>query len=876
MSDPATAVSLPDHCTVINDGILYVYSPAGFQALALKDGGQWQDLPMGVSVAGGQCVLAAAPGKTGDSMYVVGGSANSSLPDYNGLQRYDFSSQKWSTIQPVTKDLQDRQNHRVAYLSDSDNIVVYGGSTTDTTPGLSSQTFAASTQEPYNILSFKAELPLTGAQVITWNSSHAILVGGVAGGNAPNKKVLTFGPKEGWSNSGTSLEEGLADYSIMHCSLVMGSDGSKVLNAYNAGVSPNTVQSIVLMDDNGAPADPGTYIGTNSTQSHTESRKRKRDLTLNDWPTYSSNNAPTIKRTNFALATDGNGLAVLSGGSSDDAISVFNQQKNSWVDAKQLLGSQEPLVVSSISVSSAVPSSTSGSSSITPPSSSSAPTSTSSSDPGVTPPSNNSHTLTVLGATLGSIFGLAALLIIVLLCLRYRKDKKRRAATGYVDEKHNDRLSFADQGTEFMHTAGGSVGHNYSRSMNNSLTSLNIIAGKGKGPGAIGKGHQRKGGSAGSDTSTSALIKPPRSPLGLGDSLEMSQMNSGRAPKLVNIGPQGGRAPPAALTDPPPLSAGAIRSARGQAGRPGTSGSDVRPGSSGSASRGGAIVAGMGRATDNQPSRSSGWSKYFSPNDPASSLGGYAHQQRRKSTDTGGSRSNYVGDSRGTSNVTYPSQTVQPLELNLGPRFDSTLADGQRLSRVATGSPTFAHSRDHSVNGRDPSAHGQTAQLSRGPSGKSTVNSSIGDYSFGSATIGDGAHTATTWTPMSERGFNDKPAQNSANNHNHSDSVGSSIYSRNPQSYYPAYDDRRALYGKSGVSTASTVWPVPPKSPLAEGRDSATLSAFPRTTAAQRPPMPTTVNGQKQYGYNQGPALQKKTPVTEDVSWLNLGGDSTY
>ena len=72
--------------------------------------------------------------------------------------------------------------------------------------------------------------------------------------------------------------------------------------------------------------------------------------------------------------------------------------------------------------------------------------------------------LTVLGATLGAIFGIAALLIILLLLLRWKRERRKRAGKGGYVEK--DRLSFADRGAEFMSEAGGAVGHNYSASMN--------------------------------------------------------------------------------------------------------------------------------------------------------------------------------------------------------------------------------------------------------------------------------------------------------------------------------------------------------------------------------------------------------------------------
>ncbi|KAF2094647.1 hypothetical protein NA57DRAFT_80444 [Rhizodiscina lignyota] len=878
MSDPATAVTSKDHCSVINDEILYIYSEDGMQSLPLKKGGKWQTLPMGVSITGAQCILAPSDDDSKSAMYIVGGAANSSMSDYTGLQRYTFASKKWDIIKPLVTVTQNRQNHGAAYLKDSSSILVYAGSQDTADPTLSSQTFLISTSPPYDVQSYTSTAPpLTQPQVMTWNDSHAVLIGG----GTDNKAVYTFGAQEGWADLGTTLQQGLQSHTTMGCDIVMGDDGSKVLETYDLSKSPNEVARIVLWAD-GQPAKPGQTVGGSSSSSSSRKRKRDSTLTLKNWPPYNDSLAPTVKRNGYSLASDGNGLAVISGGASKDAIVVFDQRKNAWVNTTQLLGSQAPLSISSSS--SARPSSTDSASSISPPTSSAS--ATSAPTDALSPPDGDSHTrtMTVLGATLGTIFGLAAILIIILLLLRWKREKRKRAEAGYVNEKEQDRLSFADQGTEFMHTAGGSVGHQFSASMNNSVTSLNIIAGK-MGNTKSAAAHKRNGGALGSDASTMNLIQKKPSPLRINDSVEMSRMRSetgiATSPKLITIpSPRATRTPPAMIGDPP-LSPGAILAARGQAGmtsRPISRSGDVRPGSSGSASRGGAIVAGMGGAGGG--ARSSGWSRYFANNEHTTNLAGGALAPRKGSVGSarsGASASQYTRDSAATgSQITYPSQTVMPLELNLGPKFDSSL-DGQRLSRVATGSPTLGHTRDHSAAGRELDARGQKAEIARTVSGKSTVEtaSSLMDFSFGS-TAADGTGTANTWTPVSASpGWNDVPGAKATTGQDNHGSVTSSVYSRNPQSYYPAYDDRRNLYTKSTASAASTVWPAPPKSSHGEENRDSTVTVFPRgiPDSPALPPLPAQ-NGK--YGYGQGEAQEpaKKVPVGEDVSWLNLGGNA--
>ena len=133
--------------------------------------------------------------------------------------------------------------------------------------------------------------------------------------------------------------------------------------------------------------------------------------------------------------------------------------------------------------------------------------------------------LTTLGATLGAVFGFAAILIIILLLLRYKKQQRKKAMASGVNEKDHDRLSFADQGADFMKEAGGTRGIGGGgggapfaspRSNHSSLTSLQIFQNK------AASNHKR---GVPSDSSQVPLAKN-KSPLGVSDPMEMSQINS--------------------------------------------------------------------------------------------------------------------------------------------------------------------------------------------------------------------------------------------------------------------------------------------------------------------------------------------------------------
>ncbi|KAG9530100.1 hypothetical protein KCU97_g24349, partial [Aureobasidium melanogenum] len=172
-----------------------------------------------------------------------------------------------------------------------------------------------------------------------------------------NTAIWTFSTSSSWTRLDTNLTSALPDGA--RGALVTGSDGSKVLTVYDANATPNEVTQLVLLNANGQPASTGQTIGNETSQS--SSSKSKRDLTLDNWPTYNSSSAPSVKRSDYSVAQNDQGtLAVISGGNDDNPVNVFNQTSNSWVDNEVLFGgNQVPLTTTSASSSSALPTSTS-------------------------------------------------------------------------------------------------------------------------------------------------------------------------------------------------------------------------------------------------------------------------------------------------------------------------------------------------------------------------------------------------------------------------------------------------------------------------------------------------------------------------------------
>jgi hypothetical protein len=506
MGLPQPIHALNGHCSVIYDNTLYSYSPAGFQSLDLSEGGEWKELPMDVSITGGRCVKAIPTGDVNAArLYIVGGTTNATAAklDYPGLMHYTFAEKKWDWVEPDVRVTKDRLNHAAAYLPASNSLLVYSGSQEPGNVIPSDQTFTIATTTPYRTQGFQGQgaPPVLQPMLMPWNDDQAVMIGG----SATNKAIFLFDAKSGWKDLGVALEQGIQNQDQVKCTVVSGDDGSKVLETFDMSVTPNKVTRTALLKKGGVKADPGQAVGA----------KAKRLLTIDDWPTYNGTLAPTATRTAYSIAQNEDDLAVISGGNDKDILCIFDQKANNWVNATQFFAGQQVVIQSQPTLSPTL-------SSTLVPTSTGLPLSTNAAGADATPaaPNNKTRMLTVLAATLGAIFSIAAILILLLFFLKYKKNKNRKTQqSGYVEK---GRLSFADRGAEFMSEAGGSVGQNYSASMNASHSSLAII---GQGAGT----HKR---AMASDASEAGLVMK-KSPLGYSEPVELSKFDLKPEPVVV-------------------------------------------------------------------------------------------------------------------------------------------------------------------------------------------------------------------------------------------------------------------------------------------------------------------------------------------------------
>lgn len=458
------------------------------------------------STNGSVCVQGSPNGE--DSMFIVGGTTTPTMPNYSGLQRYIFKTKKWEIIKLRVKVAQDLLGHGSAYLNASSSIIIYAGYQ-DRRQVRSAQTFSISARPPYDVQAYSSKAPaLLKPLLMPWNASHALMVGG----GTLNKNLYTFGPGlGGWQPLDEQLLEGLKDSTKVQTAMIDDSDGSKVLQIFDMSVSPNSI-SIQELRNATENANSGGRSGTSTSSAPAtetqQSRKRKRQTT-SDRPIYNSTLASQTQRDGFSLAQDPTGLIVISGGEpsdSDEVLCLFNQTGNQWIDPAQFFASDtRPDTPSSTPTS------------ITPTASSTGPAlpTTSSGDSG---PKN--HSLTILGATLGAVFGFAAILIILLLllrCLRRQRESphKRKTSDYPSDNKHE--MDFADRGVNYMQEAGGSFSgrgqHKYTGS-GHSINSMAIMSGSARAGSSQSKRGfmHRTGDSNGSSKSLFSRAKSPLAP----------------------------------------------------------------------------------------------------------------------------------------------------------------------------------------------------------------------------------------------------------------------------------------------------------------------------------------------------------------------------
>ena len=807
MATPEPKFPLNNHCSIIHENTLYVYSPQGFQSLKLEEGAKWQALPMDISLTGAQCVKAVPQGGANARLYIVGGAANETATTWNypGMMHYTFATKQWDWLRAESWTTQNRQDHAAVYLQDSQKILVYAGSQTTGDNGPSTQGFLFSTVEPYSVQS----LPSAGAppsvkpMLMAANGNTAVLVGG----GATNTAVWKFSEAEGWHDVGVTLQQPIVNQEAVQCTVVQGKDGTTVLEKFDMSVTPNKVDRILLMNKDGSPAAPGSTVGG----------KVKR-VDVSGWATYNGTFAPTSTRSGYSLTQGDDGTTVASGGNQTDPLVLFDAQANSWISTKEFFAGQDVLSQSEPSSSPTA-------------SVAATPSSTDATALPASPPSNKGKMLTVLGATLGTIFGIAAILILILFYLKYRKNKSRQNRS-YVEK---DRMSFADRGADFMKEAGGSVvSHQYHQN-NDSLTSLAIIQGRGANT------HKKN---QASDASTAGLVKKS-SPLGYSEPVELHKFD----------------------LKPEPVNETIVRQNSGRN-----------------------APAGKGAPR----ARSSGWSRYFANNE-ATNL---ASAQPDRST-YASDRTSMASQSQYTSsrwNSQRPSQHVAPLTI---PNID-----GQRLSSVASGSPTLGTPSGLLPHQVQP----MQAELSRANSNgssRSGVSHNADQYYH---------KPVESWTPVGdERRTSSQYTGSMIIDPNSKYDVASSYYpdgtdsfypKSNVSSFYPGQNDHSPIIPDARESTFtmfpsgnapappneetlksefSSMYPSPPRLGLPEDRES-TVTVFPGPTASQAAPhqalpSPKFYGAQPRIGHEStvtmfpgpGPAQDRSKDGQSDMSWLNLG-----
>jgi len=561
------------------------------------------------------------------ALYIIGGTSNSS--DYKGLQRYTFADSKWETLKPNVPVTQDRLYHNAVYLNSSDSILVFAG-TQDGTKQPSTQTFTIKVSEPYDVAAYSATVPPgISPLLMQWTESQALYIGG----SETNTKAMLFSPSKGWEDSKATLATPFYNSSAIKSIVINGDDSSKSIYTFDMSVSPNVVNRTVLVDADGNPVQNAKPAVSKTVQRGLEERSaglvKRENLTVADWPAYNNTLVPKSTRKSWSVANDPNGLVVISGGNEQDVLCMFKARENTWVNATATLTKADSQISGNIGTASFTSSTTAP-----------LPSETTSAAPAPATTDNKSESpaapfpVKILGAVLGSILGLALILIAILFLLRWRRKRRQftdaghqRRSSGIPDEK--DAMDFADRGLPQMSSARQFRGHEPNPSQG-SFSSMAILMGRV----SHKRGNEKGNGSIGSDSSSqfnkkykTAISKP--------------------MPQEQNLAP---------IREPARGESAAFADERGPPPRP--RGTPARRGSM---------------------RRSSGWNRYWSGGSAMNILGFGSKRTTYADADS------LYSDNRLQSGVTQASAMPPPLKLGGQPE----------LNRVASGSPTIAH---HSNN----------------------------------------------------------------------------------------------------------------------------------------------------------------------------------
>ncbi|KAK4648687.1 uncharacterized protein QC761_112410 [Podospora bellae-mahoneyi] len=494
MSLPQPETPLNDACSVIFDHTLYTYSADAFQSLRLEPGAEWEVLPQGEKVTGGACVGSTTGNPATSAFFVVGGKGGN--PKYLGLQKFTFSTGQWENVPVDTLDISGRTGHSAVYLNSTDSILVYGGGSEGQA---SSQTFTVGAAAPHTIRSHESWAPPAVKPILLpWSTHEAVMLGG----NPDNKQVYLFNNEEGkWLDSRATLATPLKDASAVQAVLLGGADGSQNLLTFDMTESPNIVRRTVLYTGPGQPVAAAAPVTKRSARRRTRSaarqqRRRFEPLTLNNWPAYNSSLAPTTTRTNFALAKDIDGMVVIAGGNSEDPVAMFDTTTNTWQNATEMLGQIRLLSLDDEESSTTLSSTTATSTTATLSTSTSSTLATITSDAAAaataTPTETDapvaggsgSNVNMILGAVLGSVFGLALILGLIYFCLRRRTRQQAHTEAGHIRRSNGasssdkDGIGYAKDRLAFGQGPAGVFRGHQSQGSKSSFSSMAILMGR--------------------------------------------------------------------------------------------------------------------------------------------------------------------------------------------------------------------------------------------------------------------------------------------------------------------------------------------------------------------------------------------------------------
>ncbi|KAK4128234.1 hypothetical protein N657DRAFT_676049 [Parathielavia appendiculata] len=495
---PQPKTALNNACSVIFNNTLYTYSADAFQSLRLEAGAEWEELPQGEKVTGAVCVGSTTGTASTSAFFVVGGVGGTD--QYQGLQKYTYATGQWEMIKPESKVTHQRLGHGAVYINSTDSILVYGG-IQDGYEAASSQTYTIGASAPHAVRSDDSwGVPLLKPILLPWSASEAVMVGG----STTNTNVMLFNAAAArWVDSGASLASPLLkDISSIQAVLLTGDDGSKNLITFDMSESPNSVKRTVLYSGPGIPVPNAAPVRKrtprrNNHGSHGKERRDGQPLTVDNWPAYNSTYAPKATRSNFALAQGPDGMVVAAGGNHEDVLCMFNARQNSWEDAELRLGQFRLLSAESSSTSSSTTATSTTLSSSTSMASFTS-VSASSTVTGVTQPTaiatgaavaavsgdSGPPLNTILGAVLGSFFGLAVLLALLYLCIRRRKQRQAHMEAGHnrrasgVSSNEKGGTGFAKDSLAFGQVSPGVFRGHHPQGSRGSFSSIAILMGR--------------------------------------------------------------------------------------------------------------------------------------------------------------------------------------------------------------------------------------------------------------------------------------------------------------------------------------------------------------------------------------------------------------